>query len=160
MNMKRCKMGWIGCLVAIFCLASCKEEVEYVAPDSSFGLVYDQIFAPSCALSGCHLTPVKKRDPAGEPPYLSGEETFNSLINVTPTALQAASAGLKLVIPGNPDSSYLYQKVIYDSSAFAFGAKMPSGGLTLTANQVEFMRQWIAAGAPLNGHVADRNLLQ
>ena len=158
--MKGNKIVWATCLLLLSLSMGCKEEVEYVAPDSSFGLIYDQIFAPSCALSGCHLAPVKKRDLLGEPPYLAGEATFAALINVTPTQTQAASAGLKLVMPGNPDSSFLYQKVIYDSSAFAFGAKMPSGGLTMTANQILFLRQWIAAGAPLTGHVADRSLMQ
>jgi hypothetical protein len=138
----------------------CKEEPEYVAPDSSYGLIYDQIFAPSCALSGCHAEAKKKRDAIGNEPYLDGESAFSNLVNVSPHNLQAASAGLKLVFPGNADSSFLYQKIIYDSSAFQFGAKMPSGGLTLSANQIEFVRQWIAAGAPLSGHVADRNLIQ
>ncbi|HEX2899027.1 MAG TPA: hypothetical protein VHS96_04830 [Bacteroidia bacterium] len=148
------------CLLLIGSLTGCKEKIDYVAPDSSFGLIYDKIFAPSCALSGCHVAPERKKDLDGEMPFLSGEATYASLINITPSKSQAASAGLKLVIPGNADSSFLYQKVIYDSSAFQFGAKMPSGGLTLSANQIEFMRQWIAAGAPLNGHVADQNLMQ
>jgi hypothetical protein len=37
---------------------------------------------------------------------------------------------------------------------------MPTGGLTLTPAQIEFVRQWIAAGAPLEGHVADKALIQ
>lgn len=144
----------------ILLVAACKREDPYVAPDSSYGLIYDQIFAKSCALSGCHANAEKKRDPAGTYPILEGEAAYNSLIHGAPNDSRALSAGLKLVNPSDPNTSFLYQKIIYDSSAYRFGAEMPSGGLTLTANQILFVRQWISAGAPLTGHVADRNLMQ
>ncbi|MEL6537570.1 MAG: hypothetical protein AAFQ98_19265 [Bacteroidota bacterium] len=73
---------------------------------------------------------------------------------------EALDAGLHLIKPGDPDSSFLYQKVTFDSSDFKFGSPMPAGGLTISANQIEFLRQWIVAGAPETGHVADRTLLQ
>ena len=72
----------------------------------------------------------------------------------------AADAGLHLVMPFNADSSFLYQKMIFDSSAFQFGSPMPQGGLTITADQIEFVRQWIEAGAPELTHVADRSLVE
>lgn len=141
-------------------VAGCKEEPEYTAPDSSYGLIHDRILATSCALGGCHREAEKRRDPDGTMPYLAGESAYSAIVNATPHNLQAANAGLKLVFPGSPDSSFLYQKITFDSSAFPFGSAMPTGGLALTAGQVEFVRQWIAAGAPLTGHVADRNLIE
>jgi hypothetical protein len=150
----------ITLIAALVGLSSCKPEAEYTAPDSSYGLIYDQIFTPSCALSGCHAAGQKKRDPDGYPPFLEGEAAYNAVINTVPANSQAASAGLKLVWPSSPDSSFLYQKITFDSSAYRFGAEMPNGGLTLSANQIAFVRQWIAAGAPLAGHVADRSLMQ
>lgn len=141
-------------------LFGCKKEEVYVAPDSSYGLIYDQIFAKSCALSGCHADAQKKRDPAGTYPILEGEAAYTTLINGASLDSRATNAGLKLVTPSDPTTSFLYQKIAYDSSAYKFGAKMPSGGLTLTANQIKFVRQWISAGAPLTGHVADRSLMQ
>lgn len=152
--------SWIAAALLFVAITGCKDEPEYVAPDSSYGLIYDRIFATSCALSGCHHEAEKKRDPAGTVPYLDGEAAYTNLLNATPHDLRAANADLKLVLPGSPDSSFLYQKIIFDSSAFQFGSAMPTGGLELTANQIEFVRQWIAAGAPLTGHVADRNLMQ
>lgn len=149
---------WVLLLTTL--AAGCKEKPEYTAPDSSYGLIYERIFATSCALSGCHQEARKKRDPAGTPPYLEGEAAFASLVDASPHQLQAANAGLRLVRPGSPDSSFLYQKIIFDSSAYQFGAAMPTGGLALTASQIEFVRQWIAAGAPYTGHVADRNLIE
>jgi hypothetical protein len=141
-------------------LLGCNKEPDYIAPDSSYGLIYTQIFESSCALSGCHADPVKKRDPVGTFPILQGGEAYNTLVGGTPSNLQAAGAGLKLVAPGDPDASFLYQKIIFDSSASQFGAAMPNGGLTLNADQILFVRQWIVAGAPLTGHVADRNLME
>lgn len=156
--MKRNKI-FLAMLVAIS-LVGCKKEEVYVAPDSSFGLIYDKIFVTSCALSGCHLGPEKKKDAAGTYPILNGADTHGVLFNGAPSDSRALNAGLKLVSPGDPEHSFLYQKMIYDSSAFQFGSKMPSGGLLLTANQIKFVRQWIVAGAPLTGHVADQALMQ
>ncbi len=146
---------------ALLCTTSCTKDVEYVAPDSSYGLIYNQIFAPSCALSGCHANSGKKKNlTEAVHPLLAGETAYGGLINGLAYNTQAANAGLKIVIPNDPDNSFLYQKIIFDSSAYQFGAAMPSGGLVLTANQITFVRQWIAAGAPLDGHVADRSLMQ
>jgi hypothetical protein len=146
---------------ALICLAGCKKEVEYVAPDSSYGLIYNQIFTTSCAVSGCHLSSGKRRHVTeGVYPILKGEAVYDALINAATFNTQATNAGLKLVVPNDPETSFLYQKIIYDSTAYPFGSAMPSGGLTLTAGQIAFVRQWIAAGAPLNGHVADRTLMQ
>jgi hypothetical protein len=140
--------------------AACGKEEEFTPPDSSYGLIYTQIFAPSCALSGCHLEADRKKDPVGQRPYLEGKDAYSQLFMGTPENGQAAAAGLKLIRPNDPGTSFLYQKIIYDSSAFQFGAKMPSGGLSLTADEILFVRQWITAGAPHDGHVADRSLIE
>jgi hypothetical protein len=49
--------------------------------------------------------------------------------------------------------------LIFDNSNFKFGNSMPLGADVLTAKQIEFVRQWIAAGAPETGDVADKTLL-
>ena len=137
-------------------LGGCKkEELPYSPPDGSYGLIYTKIFATSCALSACH----DGGDGAASP-NLDGKTAFAAISNTTPANSQAASAGLKLVDSADPDNSFLYQKLIFDSTAFAFGSEMPAGGLTLSADQIAFVRAWIAAGAPESGHVADRSLIE
>jgi mono/diheme cytochrome c family protein len=137
-------------------LAGCKkEEIPYSPPDGSYGLIYNKIFTTSCALSACH----NAADGAVSP-VLEGAAAFAALNNAAPLNSQAASAGLKLVKPSDPDQSFLYQKLIFDSTAYAFGGEMPAGGLTLSANQIAFVREWIAAGAPESGHVANRSLIE
>jgi hypothetical protein len=155
-------MRWVHLylFLGILVWTSCKRDTEFVPPDSSYGLIYERIFTTSCALSACHLEPEKKRDPAGQSPFLNGEDTYSAITGATPTNSQAAGVGLKLILPGDPNQSFLYQKIIYDSSAYQFGAKMPSGGLSLSEDQIAFIRQWIVAGAPFEGHVADRSLIE
>jgi hypothetical protein len=161
MSLMRTASAWFLAISMLVGITGCKKEVEYVAPDSSYGLIYTQIFTTSCAVSGCHLNSGKRKQVTeGVYPILKGEAVYDALINAATFNTQATNAGLKLVVPNDPETSFLYQKMIYDSSAYKFGSAMPSGGLTLTANQIAFVRQWIAAGAPLNGHVADRTLMQ
>jgi len=123
--------------------------------DSSYGLVYDKIFVGSCALSGCH-----DGGNGAAYPSLKGDDVYESIFQAATQNGQAMQAGLQLVKANDVDSSFLYQKLIYDQSSFQFGSKMPLGGLTLTANQIEFVKQWIEAGAPKSGHVADRSLVE
>jgi hypothetical protein len=49
------------------------------------------------------------------------------------------------VAPGNPDASYLIQKL---EGHAAVGARMPFGGPYLDTATIAVIRQWITAGAP------------
>jgi hypothetical protein len=141
--------------LALACDKEAASPEAYTPPEGSYGLIFEKIFKPSCALSGCH---------AKEGDYghhgLADANTYQHLIKDPSHNAQARAAGLKLVKPGDPANSFLYAKIKWEGSAFQFGQKMPSGGLKLTANQIEFVRQWIAAGAPEAGHVADQALLK
>ena len=137
----------------VFACKKDPEPPEFTVPDSSYGLIYDKILTPSCGISGCH-------DGASVHPRLSGENTYQSMITDHVHDHDANHAGLHLIDPGSPENSFLYQKVIYDSSEYKFGSPMPQGGLTISKNQINFLRQWIAVGAPETGHVADRSLVE
>ena len=50
----------------------------------------------------------------------------------------------KLVVPGDPDASYLYEKL--SKAAPELGDQMPPGA-PLEADRLEQIRAWIAAGA-------------
>jgi hypothetical protein len=59
------------------------------------------------------------------------------------TALQGGESGDSAIVPGNPDESPLYQAVRWD------GREMPpKENDRLTGEEIELVRQWIAAGAP------------
>src|SRR5262249_11892273 len=56
-------------------------------------------------------------------------------------------AGKMLVVPGHPEQSLFYLKLL---DAPPCGDKMPLGGSALTADQLEQVRSWIANGAADN----------
>lgn len=137
-------------------MIACKKDPEpptFTPPDSSYGLIYSKVLAPSCGVSGCH-------DGASVHPRLLGETTYEAMITEHVHDHDAEHAGLHLVEPFDADNSFFYQKIIYDSSAYQFGSPMPQGGLTVSAGQITFIRQWIESGAPKEGHVADRKLIE
>lgn len=142
--------------ILLLFLFSCESEPvdpDFEPPDSSYGLIYSNIFSTSCALSGCH-------DGSARSPGLTGADTYRSIFGQTPENQMAIQADLQLIKPFDPDSSFLYQKLIFDSTEFKFGSPMPQGGISLSSDKIEFVKLWIEAGAPETGHVADRSLIE
>ena len=91
--------------------------------------VQSAIFTPSCALSGCHNGSVS--------PNLQAGVAFDSIVGVS-----ASQSAMPLIDPGNPDNSYLIQKMEGSGS----GAKMPIGGTVSTTN-LQLIRDWVSNGA-------------
>jgi len=122
---------------------------------------YDNIysyFQTSCNSSGCHNSTDKA---AGLNLGASSNTVYNSLINVNPTNAAALAKGDKLVVPGYPHMSFLMRKCNngLDSDngiGTGEGTDMSSG---LSVNKREVLRQWILAGAPKTGMVADTAII-
>lgn len=148
-----------GCLVALLLATSCSEDEPTApgdkvhTPTPSFEHLQTTLFAQSCALSGCHAGP----DPVGG---LSLQEpgVYERLIGVDPDNAAARADGLKRVVPGKPDSSFLFIKLQHIHNP-AYGARMPLGSHALSAGQMEFIRTWIETGASKTDSVADPALL-
>lgn len=102
---------------------------------ASFSDMQAKVFTPSCALSGCHVTNfyAPNLNPASHED-LTTKELFN---------------GLKYIEPGDPDKSYLYQKIIGSGSHFT-GEVMPKGAPQLSQAVKDSIRAWILNGAPNN----------
>lgn len=130
-------------LAAVLLWVACGGEDSTVGPDESAVegsrteatlAEVSQVFAVSCAFSGCHS--------GGEPAAgLSLEGDFAG--RIVGVASEQRS-DLKLVDPGNPDKSYLLIKVRGDDEIIS--QQMPPGA-PLSAEQVEIIRAWIASGA-------------
>ena len=137
-------------------LLACADAVPPREPEGTFKTLRSEVFAKSCALAGCHV---------GSSVAQSGNlslaaDAFENLVNVSPTNLNAKQDGLRRVVPGWPDSSLLYLKLLSPPRAeHAYGNSMPVGTTPLSAGQVEYILQWIAAGAPKEGVVAAPALL-
>jgi hypothetical protein len=162
--MKIYKLIVIGlCLTTIF--FACKKvnvtpvvEKDHSNTNGSFELIQKDILSKSCATSGCHSS-------INDPSYkqhkliLTGADLYKNLINGKVTNSKAEEAGLKQVIPKDPEKSFFYQKMNFAASNYKYGNAMPLGANALTANQLKFIKEWIIAGAPALGHVVDQDLI-
>src|SRR5256884_8305829 len=94
------------------------------------------VFSVNCAFSGCHGGGTVPFGLRLDPGFSAG-----NLINVP----SPRDPNLIRVIPGDPDASFLIQKL---QGTQTLGDRMPDGGPYLTTAQVNVIRQWIQDGAP------------
>lgn len=108
-------------------------------PPGAFGPNFSEIqasvFSPTCAVSGCHSG-------AGASASLNLESanSFTMLVGIASTQ----DAAIQRVNPGNPDISYLIQKL---EGTAATGQQMPANQTPLAQSEIDIIRQWITAGA-------------
>jgi hypothetical protein len=100
---------------------------------ADFNSLQANIFTPICSV--CHVG-----GGAPEGLRLDAADSFNLLVGVPSTEVPS----LDRVKPGDPDSSYIIQKL---ENHAAVGAQMPLGGPYLSAATIAFIRQWITNGA-------------
>ena len=103
--------------------------------EASFSSIQANVFTPTCATAGCHQG-------AGAPQGLRLEEavSYAMLVNVA----SSEDPGVLRVAPGNPDASYLVQKLEGSASV---GAQMPLNAAPLPQATIDVVRQWITDGA-------------
>jgi mono/diheme cytochrome c family protein len=95
------------------------------------------VFTPMCA--SCHGAAI-----ANQGMRLDEGNSFSSIVNADSQEIPA----LKRIEPGDPDNSYLIQK-LRGGSTIA-GARMPLGGPFLSQAAIDTIAQWVANGAPMN----------
>jgi hypothetical protein len=120
-------------------------------------LLQEKLLTPTCAASGCHDAASKTGNLD-----LSPANAYRSLVGVEPNNENARQDKLLRVKPSDPYKSFLFVKL--DSANLhasdGYGSVMPLGSRPVTAGQLEFVKQWIAGGAPKNDVVADPRLLE
>ncbi len=100
---------------------------------ASFSSIQSHVFTPICSV--CHS--------GGSAPQglrLDASNSYAMLVGIS----SAEVPGLKRIAPGDPDASYLIQKIEGHASV---GARMPFGGPYLDAATIALMRQWVSNGA-------------
>jgi hypothetical protein len=130
---------------------SCDEKLSTVAgptpnltPD--FATIQSEIFEkgdsagrPACI--NCHTA--VGRNPAGQL-NLTHDLAYDQLVNAQVRG--AGKADAIRVIPGDPNNSYVIQKL--EGTPGIVGQRMPfNGGPFLTDGQISIFRRWIANGA-------------
>jgi hypothetical protein len=104
---------------------------QALSPD--FDSIQANVFTPIC--TACHAGAT-----APEGLRLDTADSYTLLVNVASSEVPS----LLRVAPGDPDSSYLIQKL---EGHAAVGARMPYGGPYLAADTIAVISEWIAAGA-------------
>lgn len=95
--------------------------------------IQERIFSPIC--SSCH----GGVNPAAGQDLSSIEQTIANLININ-----SSNPLFKRVLPGEPQSSYLYLKITGDPQA---GSRMPLGQPSLSDENINAIKEWIQQGA-------------
>ena len=98
----------------------------------TFASIQATIFTPSCSFPMCHSA-----IGATYGFYLGGPDVLQSLIDYP-----AVCRGWTRVVPGSPEESFLWRKVVDDDPAC--GYRMPWGLPRLPDNAIECIRAWIA----------------
>jgi len=106
--------------------------------------VASQYFAPGCVFDGCHTT---RSSEGGLDLEAAGLHA--RLVNVPAQDANAAARGKLLVVPGDPDASFLLQKVEGRMEADE-GELMPDGATEPIDPdcRIRMLREWIVRGAP------------
>ena len=151
-------------------LLSCEEKTStpedpLASYTSTYEIIQGEIWDVSC--TSCHVSGssfARQSDLV-----LTADVSYNQLINRVPNNGSAEEDGLVLVGDKGLESiyeSFLWEKInVLDQEHFysdhpGYGTLMPLGDDPLTNGQLAFIRQWILAGAPENGDIVDRDILQ
>jgi hypothetical protein len=117
--------------------AYCAQYMAYDAAGPPPFAAVQKIFDDNCTT--CHI--------AGDIVDLSEGHAYMDLVGQPSVAPE--TCGGTLVVPGQPDASYLYQKLTNDIPCY--GSRMPRtefGSVPLPDCVTNVVRDWIAAGAP------------
>lgn len=142
-------LGAAGLIAAVFGFG-CGGGSSSSMPDGSSGpmcpspvtltTVQTDIFSPTCVRPSCHGAA-----PFGAGLDLNQGNAYKDLVNVTATF----SPMKKRVVPGSPETSFLWDKVTGNLSS-GEGIRMPNGGTPLPQQQLNEIYCWIKGGAQNN----------
>jgi hypothetical protein len=145
---KACSLAAVSMLATA--AISCDEKLKNLAGptpnlEPTFASIQKEVFestdgAGRTACVQCHTS--TGRNPSGGL-NLNHDVAFDQLVNV---AVRGKPGAIRL-IPGDPDNSYLVQKL--EGSPLIVGRRMPNNGPPyLTDGQILILRRWIQIGAP------------
>lgn len=140
-------------------LARCGGSSGPVVVEAKLSDIEQKIFKPSCALSSsCHQS---ARASTGNL-NLSAGAAFAQIVGVDADNPAARALGKKRVVAGQPDQSFLVQKIVNMGFAACTdtrtpsprlcneGFAMPDQGTKLPQQHIDAIRTWITNGALSN----------
>ena len=129
----------VAALLLVGCADKTGDSGTNAADDSAtydlpiFAQVRDDVLVPSCGFGSCHG--------AGEAGLQIDEDMMVDALVDVPSTVQADAI---LVVPGDPDGSYLVAKLTEAPSID--GEVMPPSG-AMSQERIDMVKKWIAAGA-------------
>ncbi len=130
------RLGARAIALALGVLGGCDGGDPAEPAPPTFTEIHERVLQASCVFATCHKG---GPSPAGDL-SLERDEAYASLVDVP----SSAAAGRVRVVPGDPDASYVLEKIT--ASAPAAGEPMPPDA-PLEADRIELLRAWIEAGA-------------
>lgn len=124
----------------LFYALGCSSSSTRVLPDPTLSSIQTNLFNSSCALSSCHSSGAHKGELA-----LNTGSSYSQLVGVIADNEAAAADGKILVVPGDPDASFLIQKL--EGPGADEGDLMPQTNDPLSQAEIDVIRQWITDGA-------------
>jgi hypothetical protein len=139
-------------LALAVCTWACDESLSKIAGptpalEPTFASIQKEIFetTDSSGRSACVTCHTASRAQFVAGLNLDHDVAYSQLVNVA----SREQSGTMRVAPGNPDASYIVQKL--EGQAGIIGRQMPFNGPPyLTAGQTQIIRRWIEIGAPNN----------
>ena len=147
--MRRAGYGFAAVMMLVMTLGCDESLREFAGPtpdlEPTFSAIQRDIFnapdsAGRLACTGCH-------NPTGarfNGMNLTGATAYATLVNVA----SVGKPGAIRVVPGDPDASYLVQKI--EGAPGIVGVRMPLTPPYLTPGQIAVIRRWIELGAANN----------
>ncbi len=132
------RAGTLTAALALSLIVGCEhaDPLDDEPTTPTLSSIQQSTFTVSCAVSGCHLG-----SGAAASLDLSAGNAHDNLVGVASTEVPS----LLRVEPGNPDDSYLVQKI--EGAPGIVGLQMPRGRDPLSADRIKAIRDWIQAGA-------------
>ena len=113
-----------------------------VGARATFATIQKKIFNTTCATPACHGAFAVSGGLS-----LAAGASYGNLVGVPASNPVAAGSSELRVVPGNPDASFFYEKLL-GNVTLGEGVRMPLVGPSLSPKALALIRRWIAAGAP------------
>ena len=114
---------------------------DVAVANPSFEHDVQPIFTLRCATSSCHNVATHQRSLTLSPGY-----AYDNIVNER----ARFRPGWKRVVPFKPDSSFLIQVLLADTTKHPEISRMPLGREPLTDNQITTIINWVSQGAVRN----------
>ena len=135
---RSCRQRVIATVLGTWLITACSSgsaPTSNATIDPKLTLIEQKVFQPSCTFSSCHGTDTPQQGLS-----LAGS-TYHVLVNQHSSEVPA----LMLVVPADPNGSFLLEKISIDHPAS--GSRMPYLSIPLPEGEVAAVRQWIEQGA-------------